>query len=457
MNYIPIIIELRKVQELSETEFTKEDCITNLIIKAFESCNSSIPIKESGNRLNQLGYALTYGKFLVLLDGLDEVVSERAELTEKAIQYFSKKYHKNSVIVSSRSDISYMLESFTKLKTKPLSKEEALEIAGNFVKPQTEELQKFIEKLDSQWYKKYKDYAQSPLLLSIMFLTFSGNGDIPDHLVDFFGQAYDTLYSRHDLKNKQGYRREFRSKGIDKDAFAKIYSHFCFHSLYDETYEFSKPQIMDRLKSSIESVCRQPLLVKDYLTDLIDNVCLIVKDGEVYRFCHRDFQSYFAAEYLRRLSDDKQKTFYHNYVRKARLNFLFYSVVIQMEEERFTRNCLKPGLEYYIDNVPENIKYIEEHGSLVITIIQLSGKKKYNKTAFMKDLPFFDALYAFLKPKYLGNGVLRLEKEDYGIPCRPRSKTEIELDMDSLLHYMLDYCNEKTKTIESGTDPVHSF
>ena len=38
---------------------------------------------------------------------------------------------------------------------------------------------------------------------------------------------------------------------------------------------------------------------KDYLKDLCDVVCILVEEGDVYRFSHRSFQTYFAAKHFR--------------------------------------------------------------------------------------------------------------------------------------------------------------
>lgn len=81
--------------------------------------------------MDQFEYSLRLGKYLFLFDGFDEVKSSLAKETAEAIQKFSAKYPKNSFIVTSRPrKKTSPLETYTVMKSMPLSKAQAVELAS---------------------------------------------------------------------------------------------------------------------------------------------------------------------------------------------------------------------------------------------------------------------------------------------------------------------------------------
>ena len=131
----------------------------------------------------------------------------------------------------------------------------------------------------------------------MMFITFMNNTSIPDHLVDFYSKAFNALYSAHDSRNKGAYVRDFKTKEIEEADFIRILSRFCFITFFKEEYEFKYTHIIRRIRESIEKFGIIHVKEKDYLDDLIKAICLIIRDGDIFKFSHRSFQPYFAALY----------------------------------------------------------------------------------------------------------------------------------------------------------------
>lgn len=463
MNYIPIYLQLKKTNDLSEEESKEEVCIANLILKELDSFDFRIKEDGTGKKLEQLEYALSYGKFLVLLDGFDEVVSKKLETTAAAIAYFCKKYAKNPVIVSSRIDMTYWLEEFTKMNTKPLSKDEAKDISRKFESAEKDEIESFINKLDAEWFEEYKDFATNPLLLSIMYLTYIGKGSIPNHLVDFYDQAYDTLFSRHDLKNKQGYHRVFKSGNIDKYDFGKIFSYFCFHSLYNEMYDFPENSIKNRIRESIGHECQLKICESAYLDDLVVNVCMMLKDGMSYYFCHRDFQAYFAACYLRRLGDEKQKIFYKSALKKSGISFALYKIMAQMEEERFLINCLQPALHTTIDSkFSEWYVFKDENGTGQLKVsmrnrIYYDGATKEIVRGMNQAVNTFNILLMCVKPENLNKGKIKVGSNTIELPSNQKRIHYRSLDPKRIAALWLSNYEKEESRVRTDVDPVDTF
>ena len=334
--YVPVLVELRRIS----SQFSGQLSILELIYSCMEAFNIKLPRE-------QFEYSLQLGKYLFLFDGLDEVKTSLLAETAEALQAFSAKYPKNPCIITSRPmQETSPLETFTVVEPKPLSKEQAVKLAAK-IRIEDEKSKEFCRQLEENLFDLHKDFAENPLLLSMMFLTFMRNSSIPDHLADFYKNAYDALYSVHDSHDKGSYRRDFQCKTLDEDDFKRLFAHFCFHSYMKEEYEFSKEAILSRIDKSIKKLKLEGIKSSDYLTDLRNTVCMIIKDGDTYRFSHRSFQAYFAAYYTScTLTDEQQKKLFdsilHNdyYVTKRD----YFVLLTQIEPERFAVNALEDGL-----------------------------------------------------------------------------------------------------------------
>ena len=335
--YVPVLLELRRISNQS----TGQISIIDLIYTCMKEFDVQLP-------KDQFEYSLRLGKYLFLFDGFDEVKETLSAETANAIQAFSAKYPKNPCIITSRprQEVS-PLETFTSVESMPLSKEQAVVLASK-IWEEDEKTKEFCHQLEETLYEKHKDFAENPLLLSMMFLTFMRNSSIPDHLADFYRKSYEALYSAHDNNDKGVYHRDFKCKTLDESTFKKLLSHFCFHSYFNEDYEFSELEIISYLEKSVKKHGLLDVTAKDYLQDLQKVVCLIIKDGDIYRFSHRSFQTYFSAYYTANvLTDEQQEKMFFEILSGS--NFFwdrrdYYKLLSQIEPERFAINAIEKGL-----------------------------------------------------------------------------------------------------------------
>lgn len=338
-DYVPVYMELTKLPVDSKLLF-KSANIKQFVRQSMEDYGK---ISLSGNVFD---YSLEQGGYVFLFDGFDEVKEEDADKVLDALQKFSAKYSNNAFIISSRERLRLRsLSSFQIIHTKELSKGKAIELAQKFPgHPDT--ISKFCKNLKDSWFREYNGFAKSPLLLTMMFITFEQNGDISNCLPDFYQDCFDALYNKHDTVHKVGFRRTFHCS-ISKREFQAVFSYFCFHTWRKEIYDFSEDEILNWLEKSLK---KQNLSVsaEDYLKDLTDSLCIITCEGHRYRFAHRSFQTYFAAKYTCSLSDQQQKEFlmdkFHwNSIRHLDNNYL--DLLNQVDHERFLNNFIEPVLQ----------------------------------------------------------------------------------------------------------------
>lgn len=417
--YVPVLLELRRISNQSPTQLS----ILELIYACLQDFDVELP-KE------QFEYSLRLGKYIFLLDGFDEIKESMATETAAAIQAFCAKYPKNPCIVTSRPrQEASPLETFTPVEAKTLNKEQAIQLASR-IWTADEKTREFCRQLDETLYDKHKDFAENPLLLSMMFLTFMRNSSIPDHLADFYQKSYDALYSAHDSHNKGYFRRDFQCKTLDENKFKQIFSRFCFQTYFKEQYEFSKPEILAHLQNSIHKLGATDISAKSFLMDLRNGVCLIIKDGDAYRFSHRSFQAYFAAVYTSNsLTDEQQKKLFFSLLSGRETYWEkkdYYTLLSQIEPERFAVNALENGLNIIkkkidADSQP-NICFIK----LRYNAIMIRGNFKNGRLVYS---------VGSIKNKYYYYNIIDLFCE-----CTMRSKFLLSDNLDeSALNFIKNY------------------
>jgi hypothetical protein len=93
---------------------------------------------------------------------------------------------------------------------------------------------------------------------------------------------------------KPQYTRQFYTK-LSEDEFIRIFEAFCFLSFSDEVYSFEGKSIQKYVDEAILYDGEVGVLATDYVSDIVENVCVVLREGEHCNFLHRSFQEYFAA------------------------------------------------------------------------------------------------------------------------------------------------------------------
>ena len=251
--------------------------------------------------LEALESLLDSGHAILFLDGFDELAPAAQDHISLEIINFRDKYHNNAIIVSSRPSERFISwTNFLELTVAQLSKVRALELIDK-INYDPEIKKTFRNKVDKDLYDKHVSFLSNPLLLIIMLITFSTYADIPNKLHLFYHQAFETLFQKHDATKATFVRKRYCDLPID--AFQRVLSAFCFQSYVDVKTIFNEAEILHYLNSVDNLYPQLGLDKRCFLQDLLESVCILVKDGLVITFTHRSFQEYFTALFI--LSLDK--------------------------------------------------------------------------------------------------------------------------------------------------------
>ena len=249
---------------------------------------------------------LELGRVVLLLDGLDEVPEGlRTDFIEK-LNDITNHYSSNIFVLSTRpSDSILALQRFREVCLMPFTLQEALELIDKLEwRPEEPDLKaEFKKNLKDKYWSEQREFAQNPLLLTIMLMTFDQYHNIPDRMYRFYEYAYATLSEKHDAMKalKRGMKTE-----LDPGSFQRYLEAFCAITYAEEKYEFSRIEIERYFDETLDSLDQKDVGFswKDFLDDLKDNLCLLYYESNKYHFVHRSFQEYFAACYFAKQKDD---------------------------------------------------------------------------------------------------------------------------------------------------------
>lgn len=247
---------------------------------------------------------LKAGRCMILLDGLDEIATDARKSFENAIVSFLRTYPQNFVILSSRPYTQFVqFGHFPVMQILPFDKKKAIRLIDKLEFHDPAAKEKFRDALEEKLFDSHKQFASNPLLLTIMLMTYSANGEIPQVRHVFYAKAYETMARLHDA-SKGAYVRPLHTK-LTPEQFATYFAEFCARTYRAEALEFTEQSFTQYMKKVIAHQKRDIMAEpRDFLQDLTNNLCIMYEEGDKYYFIHRSFQEYFAAVFFSNQMDD---------------------------------------------------------------------------------------------------------------------------------------------------------
>jgi len=283
---IPIFIEIRNI---------KKDIFNDLfeILKEYDF-PQDIDLFEK---------ILKSGKFIVFLDGIDEVSPDIRNKISREIIYMRDSFSNNVYIVTSRPNEKYVSwGNFTELKILPLNKEKA-KLLIKKLDYENSIKEKFLNNFDNI-FKNHQSFASNPLLLTFMLMTYAEYSVIPTKVSLLYEQIFEMLYNRHDA-TKFDYSRKHYSN-LSQYEFKKIISCFSLQSYFDKKTRFTQEEINGYLRRA-KKILKIEFNEDEYLKDLLQSVSLLIQEGFYYTFIHRTFQEYFTAFFIMNADSNTRK------------------------------------------------------------------------------------------------------------------------------------------------------
>ncbi len=277
---IPIFFELRR---LSETD--------TVLSKMMQDIDGGAGVLDERLFLQ----ILKQGGFKIILDGFDEILDSRKSAIAEQITQLSQYSDENRIILTSRPEsLIPELHEVMVFECTPFSRDQAIAAVQKMDSLLgLESGERLIERFDAV----PPFFLEVPLLLTLLYRTYTHSQNIPNKISVFYNDLYDAFYRGHDL-TKAGFIREKRS-GLDLADFRKLLGAMALLMLLKGENTIANVHEAQRLiRKAIELSGITPASPEFFFDDLRHSVPFLIRDGIDYRFIHKTLIEFFAADYL---------------------------------------------------------------------------------------------------------------------------------------------------------------
>ncbi|WP_424096272.1 NACHT domain-containing protein [Moorena producens] len=296
---VPILIRLKNFAEDAMVECSFS--LFNYINQEFQSCGISEQDIET---------LLSYGRALILMDGLDEVPETASNQVIQQIRKISEKYYKNQLIITCRiAAQQYRFRGFTEVEIadfKPaqiqyFAKKWFVAVARNDPESGLEKASLFIEQMKLPENQQIRELATTPVLLNLACLVFQTKADFPVKRSDLYQQGLDLLLIRWD--EARGVKRDDIYRNLSLPHKLELLSQLAVITFEQGEYFFEEIRlqqlIADYLRKLPATQSNQAALELDSLAVLksieVQHGLLVERARRIYSFSHLTFQEYFTA------------------------------------------------------------------------------------------------------------------------------------------------------------------
>jgi predicted NACHT family NTPase len=256
--------------------------------------------EETINSISSIRDVITYGKALVLLDGLDEVREEDSDRILKEIREFSDRFPDNQFVMTCRiAAKEYTFEKFTEVEVADFDDHQISNFANNWFKEKAVKPETFIKRLQEN--NRIKQLAASPLLLTLLCLAFEESGDFPANRSELYKEGLDALLRKWDAK--RGIQRDQIYKKLSvqrkEDLLSKIGLTTFEGSEYFFKQKAAEQYITEYIRNLPDANTDEEALQLDseqVLRSIEHHHGLVVaRAKKIYSFSHLTFHEYFTA------------------------------------------------------------------------------------------------------------------------------------------------------------------
>lgn len=380
----------------------------------------------------QFEAAVKSGGIYLILDGFDEVAPEIRSPLEKELIELQRNNPNMVLIVTSREDERFSSwQNFARFSVLPMAKKEVVELLRKL--PYQKAIRnKFAEAVRTSLYDKHESFLSSPLLATMMLITYEQFAQIPDKIHIFYEQAFETLFFRHDTLKEAGFERK-RHVDLAINEFKNCLSALCISTYVKAKYQFTESEILD----AITAACRHEKLdIKpaEFLRDVIESVCIMQRDGTLVAFTHRSFQEYFSACFISRSPSIDLADLLDKLSLQPQDNVI--SMALDINRPLIERTWILPRLrqvtpiaEKYGPKQP--IAFASESiGSFYLSAVGHKSNPRPVLSVRNEHFNRFPILIARLYPEYFqgvfnpikSNGFINIEEVQERIKLRPRNR-----------------------------------
>lgn len=336
--YIPVFIELRRVRKNVS------------LLEQIRSTLEEFGLKVTIDQLNAL---MQSARVLLLLDAFDEVVEEDKQWLIDEIEHLAK-CHQDAlrIVITSRPQSGIQVSAiFHVVKLSDLLANE-YELVVFRLLEDTATAGELIKRVQSHG-AAVKDLLKTPLLVTLLVINYKASQEIPEQLSAFYDDLFKLLLQRHD-GTKPGYRRQRLCK-LNDSEYRRVFEALCFLVSNRKRGALNHTTMITITQEAFKAV-RISEDPEHFLSDIIKITCLIVKDGEEYRFIHKSVQEYYAACFIKTKPDLIAKRIYNHMFSEITASWHHeLEFLSEIDTYRFHKFGLLPAICKYLKITPNDL------------------------------------------------------------------------------------------------------
>ena len=139
----------------------------------------------------RLDYGLRTGKFILLLDGLDEVDYTTRDNCCKQIMEMTYKFPECPFLISSRPDERFSAwNEYFEATILPFTKPQVNELIQK-ISFDDQTKRNFLKQINEHLYNSHENFLSNPLLCTMMLMTFNEFEEMPTKIYIFYQKAFE--------------------------------------------------------------------------------------------------------------------------------------------------------------------------------------------------------------------------------------------------------------------------
>jgi NACHT domain len=292
--YIPVFLELRRI--------SPRQTLMDRIFAELEA----LGLKVDHDLFEVLAES---GRLLLLLDAFDEVPEGMQSGVLTDIEDLLNIHERLQIVVSSRPDRQIRASRFVDVV-------ELSDLVGDEYKIVLSKLAHgelwasgLIRHIETRAFH-IRGLLCTPLMVTLLVLSYKTYGELPLRMSEFYDSLFQALLQRHD-GTKPGFRRK-RKCDLNDSQYRKVFEGLCVFAKLSKRDVFTA----EKIEECAEKAIKETGVVaggSKFVSDIVKTTCLIVREGDEFRYIHKSVQEYYAASFVRGKPDLWARAFYGRY------------------------------------------------------------------------------------------------------------------------------------------------
>jgi hypothetical protein len=316
---IPIFIELRRIQP--------DETLQDHIFRFFETLELSIDQEL-------FTFIAESGKFVFFLDAFDEIDLNISQKLINEIENLVSVFPNCRFIITTRPNSAIEMSPLFDIWTLDDLRDREYENVIKKLADSPANAEIIIKRIKSN-KSSVSELLCTPLMVTLLLISYKSYQKIPEQLSDFYESIFFVLLQRHD-GTKPGFTR-FRRCLLNDNQYREIFNALCYETKKTAKSSYDSQTICKLVKSSmlISTTTEDP---EKYLKDIVNITCLILMEGDEYRFIHRSVQEYYSATFIKSRPDSALIRFYNACLNYAIWNIWHYEISFLAEIDKYRYN-----------------------------------------------------------------------------------------------------------------------